>query len=819
MRHLVPLESCLDARVGVRRGILHFRCSTAVVCLGALAVAAPAADWPGFRGPGACGESSESGVFAGDAVGLKVAWKTHIGAGYSGVAVVGDRVVTAYAKDGKDRLGCFDAVAGKPLWSLEIEDMYAGHDGSHDGPIATPLIDGDRVFMLGARGRLLAASLSKGEVLWSTDLIVDHQAKAPFYGFGTSPLLLEGVLVVQVGTPGPMVLGLDPATGKKRWGVGEDEIAYQSPVIYGPADRRVVLAAGSKRLLAVDPAKGEVAWTFEHGGNGPRGSASLVPVPCGIQRLFLANKDDSATVIEPQTESAEASFNILWEGRQVRNSYNVPVFHDGHVYAYSARFLTCVDATTGEVKWKSRQPGDGFLSLIDGHLLVATKDGGIHIARATPSEFAERAATSVFEDVAWSHPSFANGSIYARSQGELARIDVVRGAAAAAAPPAREGVMPESKFGRFIASLSAETDKSAAVDRFLEKQSTFPIIEDDRIVHFVYRGEGTDLAVAGDMFGARQERPMHRADGTDLFYFSMPVEPDARLNYVFMRDYQTITDPKNSRTTVTTLVDQEMEMSFSGAETSMSWFAMPQWSPPQMSTAEVATAGGRMESHELESAALEKKHKVEVYLPAGYESGDRRYSAIYVFGGDAALKYGRMQERLDQMCGRGMPPAIAVFVNENSFRQQEKLPVMFADELVPFIDKTYRTVASAEGRAAIGAGFAGSDAWYCAMKQPKLVSRLGGQSMFIFDSFTPKIEPMFTSPSEQPLTIYLDWGKYDFRNPVEAWDMGETNRELAEALKGKGFRLDGGQVNDGSGWSSWSNRIDRMLTALFTTGS
>lgn len=777
-----------------------------------VALPAFADDWPGFRGPNVLGTSAESGVFDADKIGLKVAWKVRTGPGYSGVAIAGDRLVTVYAKDGKDRLACFDAATGREHWNVEIEEMYVGHDGSHDGAIATPLIDNGRVLALGARGRLLAAALADGKITWSTDLVADHQAKAPFYGFGTSPVIVDGVLIVQVGTPGPMVAGFDPATGKKLWTAAEDAIGYQTPVPYSEGDRRVVLAAGGRKVVALDPKSGEIAWTYEHSKEGGRGAGSLVPVPCGPGRLFIANKEDGSSVIARHVDSTVATYNVLWEGRQIRNSYNVPVHHDGHLYAYSARFLTCVDSAGGEVKWKSRSPGDGFLSLVDGHLITVTKDGSLHVVKATPAEYVERAALPVFDEVVWTHPSFANGSVYARSQGELARIDVVKGEVLAVAPASREGVIPDSQFGRFVASLTAEKDKAAAIDRYLEKHSSLPIVEGDSIVHFVYRGPENDVAVAGDMFGARQERPMHRVPDTDLFYFSMNIEPDARLNYVFMCDYKTITDPKNSRTTSTTLVNEEMEMSFSGAELPMSWFAMPKWTSPP--AAEAVAAAGRLESHELDSAALAKKHKVEVYLPAAYESGEQRFPVLYVFGGEVALKHGQMKDVLDRSCGRNMRPTIAVFINEGSFRQLDKLVTMFGEELVPFVDGKYRTVASAEGRAAIGQGFAGADAWYCALKHPKLVSKLGAQSLFLFDSFSPKVEPLFTSPGEQPLTIYLDWGKYDFRNPVEAWDMGQTNRDLADALKAKGFRIEGGQVNDGTGWASWNNRTVRMLEKL-----
>ena len=68
---------------------------------------------------------------------------------------------------------------------------------------------------------------------------------------------------------------------------------------------------------------------------------------------------------------------------------------------------------------------------------------------------------------------------------------------------------------------------------------------------------------------------MSRLDGTDLFYFSMRLEPDARVNYLFMRDYEAIVDPLNSRKTASIVLTPDMDINFSGEETEMSWFLRP----------------------------------------------------------------------------------------------------------------------------------------------------------------------------------------------------------------------------------------------------
>ena len=99
-------------------------------------------------------------------------------------------------------------------------------------------------------------------------------------------------------------------------------------------------------------------------------------------------------------------------------------------------------------------------------------------------------------------------------------------------------------------------------------------------MHFIYRGPGTDLAIAGDVIGARTEAPMTRVDGTDLFYYSTELAPDARVNYHFIRDYMEVTDPRNPRATVTEIYGADMELLFLTAPMPVSWMSMPGWEPP-----------------------------------------------------------------------------------------------------------------------------------------------------------------------------------------------------------------------------------------------
>ena len=781
--------------------------------------------WPGFRGPMGDG-IAVADIFstAGD-FGLDVAWKVPIGSGYSGVSIGADIVVTMFNSGENDVIAAFDPRTGDERWRVPIGPTYLGHDGSFNGPISTPLVHGGLVIGLSPRGQLFALETATGSAVWSIDLVEEHGAVEPDYGFGTSPLLLDGILIVQVGGPDTAVAGFDPATGDVLWTAGDDAMTYQSPVPMTIGGRRQVVATGLTEMVGLDPETGEVLWRLEHGGSGYLGAQSLVPVPADDDRVFLAFKDHASTVVQLELVGSQMRGEPLWESRTIRNSYQVAIYRDGFVYGFSSRFLTAVDAGTGVAAWKSRPPGDGFPTLVGDHLVILTKDGSLHVIEASPEQYNEKTSLEVFDDLAWSPPSYGLGSIFVRSLAEIARVDILPATTLADAAPDPGGEAPSgSAFEAFLAEVAVAPDKSAVVDRYLGSQSSFPIVEGREWVHFVYRGAGDDVALASDLIAARQEVWMRRVDGTDLFYYSARLEPDARVNYRFIRDFEEIRDPRNSRTAVSDVYGVDMEFTFDGSVSPMSWMAMPDWEPPaHLSEPAPDTPRGRLVERTFVSEALGAGRTVQVYLPPGYDDGRQRYPVAYYHGGAAALAVGEIPRSLDNLIAAGQPPIIAVFMDRPPFMGvthpiraiHDAYSRMWAEELVPLVDASYRTIDGPDGRAALGGGRFAYLAAYATLQQPGVATKLGVQSIHMNDARRGALEEMTRAYEGPSLDVYLDWGTYDAWNPQENWDHRPRNRGFTELLRSLGHTVTGGEVHDGTGWSSWKNRTDRVLRALF----
>jgi enterochelin esterase-like enzyme/outer membrane protein assembly factor BamB len=795
----------------------HARLRLVVVFFG-IACAAPAAadEWPGLRGPNHDGSARRGSRFGAGPGTPVVRWRARLGSGYSGVAVSGGRAVTMFSDGGDDVLAAFDEASGKELWRIRIAEKYKGLNGSFDGPISTPTIAGGRVFALGPAGQLLAADLATGRELWRVDLPAREGATKPELGFASSPMVAGGVVVVQVGGPGRAVVGFDPSTGERRWTVGDDVVQYQSPALVRVGRRDIVVAVGDARLIGIDPASGEVLFDQPHGGEPVWIAAnSAVPMPAGDGRLFVKTHVDNSTMYRlVESTDGRISPKALWTAPVLRQTYAIPVYHDGHLYGMNGRTVfTCVDAETGEMRWRTREPGDGWPILVGDQIVFVTKAQTLHVGPASPHGWTERARLELFADLSWTAPSVAGDSVFARSMGELARVDWKSEPAPAAAAAARPPIASPT-LGRFLDEVDRAPDKSAAVDRFLTRAGNGPLIDPPDRVVFLYRGPVKDVGIAGDLLGIRREDPMIRVPGTDLFYYEARVEPGARVSYNFILDFgKPAPDPRNPR-----------RVPGGGADEEASSLAMPGWVEPAHLAEPPESGRGRMETVEFASTLRPgAKATLHVYLPAGYERGDDRYPVAYVLDGDGARTLGLVPRSLDNLMPERVAPAIVVFQGRMDWGPKRPAPPemwaasveMLTKEIVPLIDGRFRTIAGPAARAAVGPDFDAVIAIDAAFSGPGVFGAVGIQSAFLLDVIETALKARVHPASERPLRVYHDWGLYGHASTREARDLRAANRRFNEYLRSKGYQPAGGEAKDGDGWASWRNRTDQLFAALF----
>lgn len=765
------------------------------------------ADWPRWRGKDLNGTTVETGVFRFDqGYGLEVGWKKPLGSGYSSVSIADGRAVTMFSDSTFDYVVSLDAETGTEQWRFRIDSTYIGHSGSHNGPISTAAVDDGRVYGLGPKGQLFALDAKSGTMIWSKHVVDDYQGKIPFYGFSTAPIVDGDVLAVETGGENSTISGLNKHTGQLLWATGNDTVQYQSPITCRINGQNQLLCVGDNYLYGLNSMSGDRLWEYHHQGRW----RSINPVVVSENQVFLNHSRREGVLLEITKSEDGYDVKEVWTTKGIKQTYNTSVLYDGYLYGYSSRFLSCVNAKTGKPAWKSRPPGDGFVILVDGHLVILTKKGSLHVAKATPEKYTELASLQLFDNLTWTPPSFANGRVYARSLREIAAVDIAPvDQLTQVEKPAREFLNENGKFVRFIKKLEA-TDISAREElaaHFISEQKQFPIIEDERFAHIVYYGDAIDLAVQGDMLNTVQELSLQRVEGTNLFFRSFALEPDARLDYILRKDFDNfVTDPRNP----------QKVPSYVLPVAEVSELRMGEWERPAHLD-EPAGARGTIETFEFESKVLENKRNIYVYLPTGYASGDNRYPTVYVNYGKNAKDMGLMPNTLDNLINSGrIQPVITVFVEApNSFQEyarnlRDQHAQMFVEELLPHIDGKYRTEANAGNRLFMGADEGAYAAMYAAFKYPGTVSMLAGQSTHLLPrAGGDELTALVRDTEKLDVKFYLDYATYD----LQGWK--DFNQSFVKLLTEKGYALTSKQVNEGFGFASWRNRTDKILETFF----
>ena len=399
------------------------RVSLAVALTLALAVAASAGDWPHLLGPARDGHSAETGLaWDWSKGGPALAWKLDVGRGWAGPVVAGDRVILFHRVGDEEVVACLEPATGKERWKAAYTTRYRDDFGFDDGPRATPLIAGERVFTLGANGDLSAFELPTGNRVWQRNLIADYRTEKGFFGIGTSPLVVGGKLLVNVGAPGAGIVAFDPATGKEAWKATDDPGSYSTPTVAEIGGKTLAVFLTRSGLVALEPETGTVRHTFAWRPRIKESVNAATPLVWKGDIFLTVSYSTGAVLLRPKGADVEE----VWSSdKSLSCQYSTPVRVGEYLYGVHGRAdtgstqLRCVEWATGTVKWSEPKFGVSSLIAVDGGLLALTEGGELVRFDASPAAYKERGRAKVLEKPTRAAPALSGGLLFARDSTRL----------------------------------------------------------------------------------------------------------------------------------------------------------------------------------------------------------------------------------------------------------------------------------------------------------------------------------------------------------------------------------------------------------------
>jgi outer membrane protein assembly factor BamB len=415
-------------------------------------------DWPEWRGKGREGVWNETGLVDKLPATLRVTWRTPINRGYSGPAVAGGHVFVTDAHRARtvgdqvvERLVVLEESTGKILWTKEWETDYSPMvDVWSIGPVATPTVDGDRVYVVGRMGDMLALNVADGKVLWQKNYEKDFGTIMPLYGTTAAPIVDGDRLIALVGgLEGANYMALDKLTGREIWRSrsSDPEPGYNQPTIIEAGGVRQLIAWDPNAVSGLDPVTGKVYWEVPF--TVQLALTIMTPVHSGPY-LFVATQYSGARMVKLDDKKPAAA--MLWSN-DTRNEDTInpatstPVIDGDYIYGLSSfGTLRCLEVGTGKLVWETQALTKEHVQYVSAYFVrngdryfINNDRGELIIARLSPKGYEEISRSQLIAPTHpqirrreaglvahWTQPAYANKHLITRNDNEIISVNLAK---------------------------------------------------------------------------------------------------------------------------------------------------------------------------------------------------------------------------------------------------------------------------------------------------------------------------------------------------------------------------------------------------------
>ncbi len=406
----------------------------AILCLTASAGAGAGDDWTQWGGP-TRDFKVDSGRLASawPESGPRLVWSRPLDDGYSSILAHGKSLFTAGRDGDNEMLVALEAASGKTLWTyrysappLDGQELRFGA-----GPNATPVLAGHRLCSVGFTGLLVCVDARDGKPLWSRDLVKELGARALPFGYSSSPVVQDEMIIVLVGGERHAAAAFDLDDGGVRWTAPPVEISYASPIAIDVDGESQLVFMTPDEVVGIGAKDGRIRWRHAH-ANQYRNNCSG-PWWGNDRLLFVSSQaDGGGRTLKLWREGQQTRVEQIARSPEVRFFHNTAVRIGDYIYGSSGRELVAHNIKTGKNAWREPNFVEANVIFTGDKTILLDESGKLSLVTLTPQKLTVHASHQLLSKPAWTVPTLVGTTLYVRGKGKLLALDLSAEAGASA---------------------------------------------------------------------------------------------------------------------------------------------------------------------------------------------------------------------------------------------------------------------------------------------------------------------------------------------------------------------------------------------------
>lgn len=330
---------------------------------------AEVADWPSWRGAQSTG-STEHGDYPKSLDPKDALWVAPLpGKGCSTPIIWNKKVFLTAPQGGNDAVLAINW-SGKQLWQTSFGAEIAGKHRNGSGSNASPVTDGEGVFVYFKSGTLAALEMN-GNIRWQTNLVERFGPAKLFWDHGTSPVLTkEHVVFTRMHDGDSWLAAFDKQTGELAWKVArnypvktENDQCYTTPILIDFHGEQGLLVWGSEHLTVHSAEDGSVLWSCTNFNPGQQKLWPAIAMPVIVDDMVVVaygrndKKKPLLYGIRLDGKGDVTKTNHIWKRTDISTFVPSPISYRDRVFLVRDRGeIECIDPTTGENHWTAKLP-------------------------------------------------------------------------------------------------------------------------------------------------------------------------------------------------------------------------------------------------------------------------------------------------------------------------------------------------------------------------------------------------------------------------------------------------------------------------------